>query len=103
MKKYLVIDYYSWDGDFGLHKTKLCDTLAQATEEKFKLVDESVKSWLREGRAVVINAQDLTSIQLDNLPENTIIVEDMGHNVILSVYGDSVKNHEEIIIKEMEV
>ena len=103
MKKYLVVDYYNWDGDFGLHQTKLCDTLAQAKEEKFKLVDESVKSWLREGQIVVINAQDMTSIQLNNLPENTIIVEDMGHKVVLSVYGDSTQNHEEIIIKEIEV
>ena len=103
MKKYLVVDYYSWEGDFGLHATEICDTEQGAIQKQLDLLNESVKAWIADGTRVVLGAENMSNEQLDGLPVGTIIVEYMGQSILITEYGRSSINHEEIIYKEVEV
>lgn len=103
MKKYLVAQYYSWEGDFGLITSEVYDTESQAKQKQFELIQAEVEAWMRDGVKVLIGAEEMSNEVLDNLPSGTIIVENFGDSIIASEYGRSSINHEEILIKEIEI
>lgn len=102
MKKYLVINYYNWDGDFGVDISKPFDTKAQATQRQTDLVGQGIRGLSDEGETVLINAQDLPSEVIDGL-ESPYLVEHYNESYIITQYGNSAMKHEEIVIKEIEV
>ena len=102
MKKYLVINYYNWDGDFGIGISKLFDTEPQAIQYQKDLVGEEIKNLWDQGETVLLNAQDLPNDVIEGL-ESPYLVEHYNESYTITQYGNSAMKHEEIIIKEMEV
>ena len=102
MKKYLVINYYNWDGDFGVNVSKPFDTEAQAIQRQKDLVGQEIRSLWDQSEMVLINAQDLPNDVIEGL-ENPYLVERYNESYIITQYGNSAMKHEEIIIKEIDV
>lgn len=102
MKKYLVINYYNWDGDFGLNVSEPFDTESQAIQRQKDLVGQETRSLWDQGETVLMNAQDLPNDVIEGL-ENPYLVEHYNESYTITQYGNSAMKHEEIIIKEVEV
>ena len=102
MKKYLVINYYNWDGDFGINVSTLFDTEQQALQRQKDIVGQEVIDLQEHGRTVLLNAQDLSNDIIDGL-EDPYLVEHYNESYIITEYGNSAMKHEEIIIKEIEI
>ena len=102
MKKYLVINYYNWDGDFGINVSEPYDTEARALQRLKDLVGDEIAALKDQGETVIINAQDLQNEVIDDF-DAPYLVEHYNNCEIITQYGNSAMRHEEIFIKEIEV
>lgn len=103
MKKYLVINYYSWDGDFGVDASELKDSKNQARLTQKKILNDNISNFLADDMVVVLGAEEIENEILDNFPDGTIIIEHIDDSYIITQYGKSSIRHQEILIKEVEV
>lgn len=107
MKKYLLINYYNWDGDWGVSQSLIFNEKEEAQIKMMQLLSYEISDQLNGGNAVV-NATDKPNEYLEQeyqkLDSGDLIYwEDFGDSVIFAKYGNSSINHVEWTIQEIEI
>ena len=107
MKKYLLINHYNWDGDWGVSQSLIFNEKEEAIIKAMQLLSYEINDQINNGNTV-INATDKNNEYLEEKYQkldsgDLIYWEDFGDSIILAKYGGSSTNHVEWTIQEMEI
>lgn len=107
MKKYLLINHYNWDGDWGVSQSQIFDTKEEAKKKAFVEMWEE-KTASEQNEDTVVDATDKPNEYLEQeyqkLDSGDLLYwEDFGDSIILAKYGWSSSHHIEWTIQEIEV
>lgn len=107
MKKYLLINHYSWDGDWGVSQSLIFDSKREAYNKAIlELQDERLLA--EADGAAVVNATDKDNGYLEQEyqklnGEELFYWEDFGDSIIFARYGLSSAYHIEWTIQEINI
>lgn len=107
MKKYLLINHYNWDGDWGVSQSRIFDSKEAAHIKALQLLGYEIEDQINNGNTVI----EATFKTNENLEEeyqkldsgDLIYWEDFNDSIILAKYGDSSINHVEWTIQEIDI
>jgi hypothetical protein len=107
MKKYLLINHYNWDGDWGVSQSLIFNKKEEAQIKIMQLLSYEISAQLNYGNTIV-NATDKPNEYLEQeyqkLDSGDLLYwEDFGDSVIFAKYGCSSGYHIEWTIQEIEV
>lgn len=107
MKKYLLINHYNWDGDWGISQSRIFDSKEAAHIKALQLLGYEMEDQINNGNTVV-DATDKPNEYLEEeyqkLDSGDLIYwEDFEDSVILAKYGWSSGHHIEWTIQEIEI
>lgn len=107
MKKYLLINHYNWDGDWGISQSRIFDSKEAAHIKALQLLGYEMEDQINNGNTVV-DATDKPNEYLEEeyqkLDSGDLIYwEDFEDSVILAKYGWSSSYHIEWTIQEIDV
>lgn len=107
MKKYLLINHYNWDGDWGISQSLIFDSKEAARIKMLQLLEYEIKDQINNGNTVIYAADkgnDILEQEYQKLDSGDLIYwEDFEDSVILAKYGYSSSYHIEWTIQEIEV
>lgn len=107
MKKYLLVNHYNWDGDWGISQSLVFNDKEEAIIKVVQLLSYEINDQINNGNTVV-NATNKSNEYLEKeyrkLNNGYLIYwEDFGDSIILAKYGHSSINHIEWTIQEIEI
>lgn len=107
MKKYLLINHYNWDGDWGISQSQIFDTKEEAHVKALRLLGYEIEDQINNGNTVIEatskSGEDLEK-EYQKLDSGDLIYwEDFDDSIILAKYGWSSGYHIEWTIQEIEV
>lgn len=107
MKKYLLINHYNWNGDWGISQSLVFNEKEEALIKAMQLISYEINDQVNNGNTVV-NATNKDNEYLEEEYQklkggDLIYWEDFGDSVILAKYGYSSSHHVEWTIQEIEV
>lgn len=106
MKKYLLINHYNWDGDWGVSQSLIFNEKEEAQIKMMQLLSYEISAQLNGGN-IVVNATDKPNEYLEQeyqkLDSGDLICwKDFGDSVVLVKYGWSSGYHIEWTIQEIK-
>jgi hypothetical protein len=106
MKKYLLINHYNWDGDWGISPTIVFGDKEEALRKMYQLVGYEICD-LQINKHHVVDATDKSSEWLEEKcieeGDDLYYVEYFGDSTILCKYGATSTTHIEWTIQEIEI
>lgn len=107
MKKYLLINHYCWDGDWGISQSQIFDTKEEAKTKAFEeMLEEKTAS--EQNGDTVVDATDRPNEYLEEeyqkLDSGDLLYwENFDDSIIFAKYGWSSGYHIEWTIQEIEI
>lgn len=107
MKKYLLINHYNWDGDWGISQSLIFGSKEAAHVKALQLLGYEIEDQINNGNTVIEatskSGEDLEK-EYQKLDSGDLIYwEDFDDSIILAKYGWSSGYHIEWTIQEIEV
>ena len=107
MKKYLLINHYNWDGDWGVSQSLVFDSKEAARNKMLELLRYEIVD-MENNENTVVDATDKPNEYLEEEYQklesgDLVYFEDFGDSIILAVYGDSSIHHVEWTIQEIDI
>ena len=107
MKKYLLVNHYNWDGDWGVSQSLVFSLKEAARVKALQFLGYEIEDQINNGNTVIEatskSGEDLEK-EYQKLDSGDLIYwEDFDDSIILAKYGRSSGCHIEWTIQEIEV